>query len=669
MQVNTMNTKTISGLIQKSALNCSKLMRIRFLSHVRKKMLLKILCLSSWIFLPPAHPLESTNTIIEEKLVHSGMLHPVSNKKILEVFFRALIEESQGGYVLYGSKPICIEGILPDEINLMMLGDDFHRRHTIFKQGLKIWQKLPCKNQEYLIHFSEKSSHRWQHLTLINREEFIKTVKENLPLFQYVLGLQVSPEGLFAKLIDPNESLLSIFYDDDVLTGIVMGFGTQNALNHRREYKIESVFSRKEKPPFSPLACTLKKSVKSEDYTSGANEAIPSFGYSSLSKERDHLSKITFISKDLVAKSLPTIPWFGCLKSQETQKLLQGYCKTQKKIQKLPAGDRFLETILTRFGVIEVSKTLRTLAATKQDLGLKEDLDLSTLIAQSIHADIAERKSAWIASFIRGMQANEAPLSIREWYALLDNHQEAKQLLESKQNLIQCEQFFTELPGKKQMICLAPDMLYYKVTKAGKGKSITSPSCVVKMDYVIKDHTGTVLSAARACDEGATNLSDLIAGLSAAMQGMTINEEREIYIHPAFAYGESSNSPPNTGLIAHIKLHSIDSLETSDTIASEIPLTPLELTAVHIDESAIKEKCQTLECQVASQLGTRTWSHFKKGQEAGYSLDSVVQAMHQINQTDPVTTLSPEADELLSRLHWRIYMTSRYTSPSPKIGT
>src|SRR5271170_6141243 len=233
----------------------------------------------------------------------------VSDKEILEIFYRTLFKESQGGYVLFGSKPVCVEGILLKETNLIMLGGDLHKTNVILKEGLKIWQKLPRKSQKYYIHLYEKGGRGWRDIVLINREAFINVVKENLPLFQYVLGPGVSPEGLFTQLIDPEESFDSVFQNNRVLIGIVLGFGTQNALYGSREENIGDTLAKKEKIPFKPLNLRLEETRKKGCLDYKSKEASPSFGYSSLRDELDHLDKSTFVSKELVDKSPPLIPW------------------------------------------------------------------------------------------------------------------------------------------------------------------------------------------------------------------------------------------------------------------------------------------------------------------------------------------------------------------------
>ncbi len=674
-------------------------------------MISRVLILSLLTVMNPVHVLANQRIDKTEEVAASGKaLYSVSDKEILEIFFRTFFEKSQGGYVLYGSKPICAEGVLPKETSLFMLGDDQHKSNIIFKEGYKIWNKIPCENQKYFVHLCEKLSYGWQHLLLINREEFIKVVKENLPLFQYVLGPDVSPEKLFEKLMDPEESFASIFQDNKVLIGIVLGFGTQNALHVSREENIGDSLAKPEKLPYRSLIDRSKEAKKRGENNWKTKEVAPGFGHSSLEEELGHLNETIFVSKDLVDKTPLVIPWFGCLKNRETQQLLKGYTKTRSKIHDLIKDDRFLEKVLVRFLEKDVTKVVSDLSSIRRtarfgefggsssgpavmdrDAGCVPDtpkersiadgllewpskftkpggasythrdsafiggLSPSSVIAQAINEGLPEHDEEWVASFIDGMQSHqkgEPLLPSHQWYDLLGSYQESKKALEAKQNLMESEQFFSDLSRRKDLIALVPGKLFYKVLKAGKGQAIETIYSVVEMGYVIKDHSGAVRSATQASDKDSIDLSTLIVGLSSGMKGMVIGEKREIYIHPCLAYGETSNFSPNTGLVIEVTLQGIDVQEREK---KELSLIHLELLAADANESEVNKTFQSLRRQVASQLGARTWNHFRKGQKAGYSLSAITQALIQESKNEASHELSPEADDWLNQVHWRIY--------------
>ncbi len=233
----------------------------------------------------------------------SGMAHDeeqeyVSKRAVLDVFFRVLLEESQGGFVLYGSKPACIEGILPSEENLFMVGGILHRRIIVLREGLRVWEKIPLKKnrQRYFIQSYKPISYGWEEVAVVNSDEVVKSVRDNLPLFQYILGPKTTPQGVLCDLTNCDRGFSPSLKHDKVLTGIILGFGTQNALHVSHQEILEDKLYRTEKIPLI-----------------------------SLSHELDELEKETLVSKDIVPKAIPGFPWFGCPRGPETKKLLDRY--------------------------------------------------------------------------------------------------------------------------------------------------------------------------------------------------------------------------------------------------------------------------------------------------------------------------------------------------------
>ena len=125
----------------------------------------------------------------------------VTERCILEKFFRSLLKDSQGGYVLFGNKPVCTEGVLPNENNcLLMIGNEFHERNIVLKEGLKIWHKLPLQSQNYFLHVYRKPSHGWLQVLLINRQRFLKVIQEkSLSFFNMDWGQKSRQRNYFKK--------------------------------------------------------------------------------------------------------------------------------------------------------------------------------------------------------------------------------------------------------------------------------------------------------------------------------------------------------------------------------------------------------------------------------------------------------------------------------------
>src|SRR6185312_11450706 len=135
---------------------------IKRLSFLSIGMALMIFGVAKWM---TTHQMDAPKTILQSI--------SDTEKETLNVFFRMLVNDTQCGYVLCGNKPICGEGILPNESNPLMLGGELHKRSTILKIGCKLCQKLGIQGQDYIIHTYEKPSYGWNHFLLINRKAFI----------------------------------------------------------------------------------------------------------------------------------------------------------------------------------------------------------------------------------------------------------------------------------------------------------------------------------------------------------------------------------------------------------------------------------------------------------------------------------------------------------------
>jgi len=280
-----------------------------------------------------------------EKVSHSLA---VSQRDVLESFFRAFFANSEGGYVLYGQKPVCTEGVMPPGDNLLMIGDPLHRKSILFKEGLKIWSPYSLWGKNYFVQYHQKLNYGWQKIYLINRQEFTKTVEQNLHLFRYVLGPSVTPQSLFAQFMNAEESISSVLKDDKVLIGIILGFGVDNSIYGSRLEMISQNLSKNETIPFKPIQARSQEKRKKGVFDKRFKHLTPSFSYSSLEEELNLLEKNHFISKDLVKLFFPTFPWFACLKSNETKQLISSYSKSQKKVADVFNSSNFLKEVLFR---------------------------------------------------------------------------------------------------------------------------------------------------------------------------------------------------------------------------------------------------------------------------------------------------------------------------------
>lgn len=85
--------------------------------------------------------LSAEETLPEWKKVLQALSQ--EEKACLESYFETMLLNSEGGYVLFGSKPVCEEGILaPEKCRLCWVGMRNHRRSVDLFEGIKFGKAI-----------------------------------------------------------------------------------------------------------------------------------------------------------------------------------------------------------------------------------------------------------------------------------------------------------------------------------------------------------------------------------------------------------------------------------------------------------------------------------------------------------------------------------------------
>ncbi len=318
-------------------------------------------------------------------------------REALSLFFRFLLEEESCGYSLYGEKPLSVQEFFKDELPLA-LNVNLIKKCSLLKEGMRIWENsgLALLNSRYIITASKSSnSDGWVDILFINKQSFLNAIDINLPLFQYVLGPKVTPLTLLNQFSDPNQNLSSIFHEDRVLIGIILGYGIQNALHGSRLEYLHEHLHREPLDSAHPGRAPIS-SIQSNS---------PSFGFSNTLNEADRFKNEMFTTTNK-GKKLPRLPWFAAIKHEETDRLLASYQITQKKIRDVLASPNFLEEVFVQFFSHRVvlpcsDNSFEELLSEK----LKKEENISILIGRSIQSSLRKENATTqeIKSFIRGM--------------------------------------------------------------------------------------------------------------------------------------------------------------------------------------------------------------------------------------------------------------------------
>lgn len=468
-------------------------------------------------------------------------------KTILKGFFRILVKDSFSGYVLFGDKPMCIEACPLTTESGALCGID--EKIPFLIKGFELWQAFNISQYEkdYCFIIFDVEEYGYRHLVCINRKVFIKVVNENLSLFRYVLGPTLTAEGLLKELIGTKEQFYQILKHDNVLLGILLGYGTQNALLISRKESISDAFTsdHHENFPFLPKAVAQSKK--------------PSIGFGSIANEYKAIKTLTASSRKLKSFDSYKIPCFGCEpNSSESKALLAMYEMNRSNIIKAVESEDFLERTLlkllvTSSGQLEIPNVseiqLPSLPNNRNEIADK--------LAGIIHQEMKEEKhfrENFAQSFIQGVRDSErgvhdieSPQEIgrKKWEIYLTEKD-----LEQAENLEKTVVFFHRLSNEKGISCLVPNKVYFKILQSGKGSLATLRMKDVTLHYSFcvfeeKETAGTVKSE---------SIEQFIPGVAQALIGMKRGEIRELYIHPEYGYGTDSYLPPNLPIIAKIEL-------------------------------------------------------------------------------------------------------------------
>jgi len=328
-------------------------------------------------------------------------------RKALSSFFRLLLETECCGYSLYGEKPLCVLEFTKGEIPLAM-NENLIKRSSLLREGIRIWEKsgLASFKSNYALHASQlPSSDGWLDVFFINKQSLIHVIDQNLALFQYILGPKVSSVSLLNHFLDTNQNLSSILCEDRVLNGLVLGYGRQNAFHGSR---LEYLNERGENE--NPKIARIKSH-------------LPSFGFSNVLEEKDYFKHELFITTDK-ANELPRLPWFSAIAHKETDKLLEQYQATKKKLKKILASPYFLEETLSQFFGARIhlppSKGILKLLLLEK---LQKEKNIAVLLGQDLWSSLQKENatSEEIGDFIRGIldgvgEREDLSLLLREYH-------------------------------------------------------------------------------------------------------------------------------------------------------------------------------------------------------------------------------------------------------------
>lgn len=580
---------------------------------------------------------------------------------ILERFFDAIIWECEGGYVLHGAKPMCMTGFRTHD---NFYGEyDSHRHGVYLKEGARLWKNIPdAGKNDVIIHIYDRpdvSVSSMIHVLVINKKIFCQTVKENLSLFQYILGPNITPETLLEKLTEPSSTFNEVLKGNKVLTGILLGFGTQNSLHVSRIEELQDgYYNYAEEIPMQNKFCALNalmgcyRDLFLLRTKEGADGVIwePSFSYSSLKEEIcDFISKIETSSPKLLQEKPNFV--FGRVRGDlEGERLIKELEETQEKIIHLCSLKNRLECFLKMFFPgceIEIEKAHSTPLT---DFTPEELVHLSAALCKNIWGIICEESDPYLDGYVLGMQhaqENRKDRSIINKY----DYKKLKALKIAHDNVEEADRLFAKLDQDPTLFSQEKGKVYYRTINEGFGEPLSEQRRVLIHFSAVTPEGRPLIDTWESGSAKVIDLKEAIPAFSLGIQGMRQGETREIFIHPSVGYGIYTNLEKGISLAITVELVKILPSEKS------IPFTSLD--SIDFSEAFLPLKehnMDELSHSAGYLFGYAVWEHYKKGVPQFF--EEVVGFLRErrASKNSLEENLSSDGDrDLMTRLHWSIY--------------
>jgi hypothetical protein len=157
---------------------------------------------------------------------------PKEDCLILERFFRELVRADGLGYVVFGSKPLCLTGyfdFLP--LNCLCCENDNHD----IKIGWKIWLKY-CKkfstNSFFFFEETRSIKNGLMHcIFFIINKNLVNVLNQNQTIFKEIFGLNFDNKSFLAEVIR-KRSVYDAIRDHEGVLGILLGYGAESSMQY-----------------------------------------------------------------------------------------------------------------------------------------------------------------------------------------------------------------------------------------------------------------------------------------------------------------------------------------------------------------------------------------------------------------------------------------------------
>ncbi len=164
----------------------------------------------------------------------SNKIHriPIDDRWAIESFFKILLLQEDGAYVLFGDKPATYTAYL-DSSNKEIFSF-FRRKNNLvnkqLREGWKVWEKYAhlFPSRRFILK-GKRTDCRRVEIVLIDKEKFKRKFEENRGDFHQVLGNEKTGSYLLKSYENDDLPLFRHLKEHDALLGILLGYGERNA--------------------------------------------------------------------------------------------------------------------------------------------------------------------------------------------------------------------------------------------------------------------------------------------------------------------------------------------------------------------------------------------------------------------------------------------------------
>lgn len=160
---------------------------------------------------------------------------PIDNQQELRSLFDRILFIDDGVYALFGDKPLSLSGdfmLTPWEntIEGVRCGGTFWKWWNTWEQYKHLFPstKYLILREPNTLNKSENAEITSDLIIFINKEHFITCINKHIDLFERILNKKID-SSVFLEEIEQGRSLLKSIHNNEMILGIMLGYGKNNA--------------------------------------------------------------------------------------------------------------------------------------------------------------------------------------------------------------------------------------------------------------------------------------------------------------------------------------------------------------------------------------------------------------------------------------------------------